>query len=142
MLYDIVRNDQCIQRGEEKLSLARKLVALADHEMYAAKRAYAGSTEPHIAQKNVRIIGDYKTGANIGIGLRTQNGNTDLVEDVHVEGFRCGIVSGSNCLIRGGDFKTDVGLLVEGGKQNIIDITGMKLHKLPAEVRERIAADD
>ena len=37
--------------------IARKLVALADQEMYAAKRAFAGSTEPHIAQKNVRIVG-------------------------------------------------------------------------------------
>jgi len=35
--------------------LARKLVALADQKMYEAKRAFAGSTEPHIAQINVRI---------------------------------------------------------------------------------------
>lgn len=37
--------------------LARRLVALADQKMYEAKRAYAGSPEPHIAQANVRIIG-------------------------------------------------------------------------------------
>jgi diguanylate cyclase (GGDEF)-like protein len=37
--------------------IARKLVALADQEMYSAKRAFAGSTEPHIAQRNVRITG-------------------------------------------------------------------------------------
>jgi diguanylate cyclase (GGDEF)-like protein len=35
--------------------IARKLVALADQEMYSAKRGFAGSPEPHIAQKNVRI---------------------------------------------------------------------------------------
>jgi diguanylate cyclase (GGDEF)-like protein len=35
--------------------LARKLVALADMKMYEAKRAFAGSTEPHIAQMSVRI---------------------------------------------------------------------------------------
>lgn len=37
--------------------IARRLVALADQEMYSAKRAFAGTTEPHIAQKNVRITG-------------------------------------------------------------------------------------
>jgi diguanylate cyclase (GGDEF)-like protein len=35
--------------------IGRKLVALADAKMYEAKRAYAGSAEPHIAQVNVRI---------------------------------------------------------------------------------------
>ncbi len=35
--------------------LARKLVALADQKMYEAKRNFAGSAEPHIAQINVRI---------------------------------------------------------------------------------------
>jgi GGDEF domain-containing protein len=35
--------------------LARRLVALADQKMYEAKRAFAGSAEPHIAQANVRI---------------------------------------------------------------------------------------
>ena len=35
--------------------IARKLVALADQKMYEAKRTFAGSTEPHIAQINVRI---------------------------------------------------------------------------------------
>lgn len=35
--------------------LARKLVALADEKMYEAKRAFAGSAEPHIGQVNVRI---------------------------------------------------------------------------------------
>jgi len=35
--------------------LVRKLVALADEKMYEAKRQFAGSAEPHIAQVNVRI---------------------------------------------------------------------------------------
>ena len=35
--------------------IARRLVALADHKMYEAKRTFAGSSEPHIAQTNVRI---------------------------------------------------------------------------------------
>jgi diguanylate cyclase (GGDEF)-like protein len=35
--------------------LTRKLVALADEKMYEAKRNFAGSNEPHIAQINVRI---------------------------------------------------------------------------------------
>ena len=35
--------------------LARRLVALADQKMYWAKRTFAGSAEPHIAQANVRI---------------------------------------------------------------------------------------
>ena len=35
--------------------VARKLVALADQKMYEAKRTFAGSSEPHIAQVNVRI---------------------------------------------------------------------------------------
>jgi diguanylate cyclase (GGDEF)-like protein len=35
--------------------LARKLVARADEKMYEAKRLFAGSAEPHIAQVNVRI---------------------------------------------------------------------------------------
>ena len=35
--------------------LARKLVALADEKMYEAKRTFAGSPDPHIAQINVRI---------------------------------------------------------------------------------------
>ncbi len=35
--------------------IARKLVALADEKMYEAKRNFAGSPEPHIAQINVRI---------------------------------------------------------------------------------------
>jgi diguanylate cyclase (GGDEF)-like protein len=35
--------------------LARKLVALADEKMYEAKRNFAGSPDPHIAQINVRI---------------------------------------------------------------------------------------
>lgn len=35
--------------------LARKLVALADEKMYEAKRTFAGSSDPHIAQVNVRI---------------------------------------------------------------------------------------
>jgi diguanylate cyclase (GGDEF)-like protein len=37
--------------------LARRLVALADGKMYEAKRTYAGSSDPHIAQMNVRITG-------------------------------------------------------------------------------------
>jgi hypothetical protein len=37
--------------------LARKLVALADQKMYEAKRTFADSPEPKIAQINVRIIG-------------------------------------------------------------------------------------
>ena len=37
--------------------LARKLVALAEQKMYVAKRTFAGSTDPHIAQANVRIAG-------------------------------------------------------------------------------------
>ena len=37
--------------------IARKLVALADQKMYEAKRTFADSTEPHIAQTNVRIVG-------------------------------------------------------------------------------------
>ncbi|MSO56934.1 MAG: hypothetical protein EXQ55_08450 [Acidobacteria bacterium] len=36
--------------------IARKLVALADQKMYEAKRTFADTTEPHIAQANVRII--------------------------------------------------------------------------------------
>jgi len=38
------------------LDLARKLVALADEKMYEAKRQFADSLDPHIAQANVRII--------------------------------------------------------------------------------------
>ena len=37
--------------------IARKLVALADQKMYEAKRTFADSTDPHIAQVNVRITG-------------------------------------------------------------------------------------
>jgi diguanylate cyclase (GGDEF)-like protein len=37
--------------------IARKLVALADQKMYEAKRAFRDSTDPHIAQVNVRITG-------------------------------------------------------------------------------------
>lgn len=37
--------------------IARKLVALADQKMYEAKRTFADSTDPHIAQANVRIVG-------------------------------------------------------------------------------------
>lgn len=37
--------------------LARRLVALADQKMYQAKRTFADSAEPHIAQANVRITG-------------------------------------------------------------------------------------
>lgn len=35
--------------------IARKLVAVADEKMYEAKRTFAGSSDPHIAQVNVRI---------------------------------------------------------------------------------------
>jgi diguanylate cyclase (GGDEF)-like protein len=35
--------------------LVRKLVALADEKMYEAKRSFADSADPHIAQINVRI---------------------------------------------------------------------------------------
>jgi diguanylate cyclase (GGDEF)-like protein len=35
--------------------LARRLVALADKKMYEAKRTFAGSNDPHIAQVNVRL---------------------------------------------------------------------------------------
>ena len=45
-----------VPRGSS-YDLARKLVALADQKMYEAKRTYAGSAEPHIAQANVRITG-------------------------------------------------------------------------------------
>jgi diguanylate cyclase (GGDEF)-like protein len=37
--------------------VARKLVALADQKMYWAKRTFAGTGEPHIAQANVRLTG-------------------------------------------------------------------------------------
>ena len=37
--------------------IARRLVALADQKMYEAKRTFAGTTEPHITQINVRITG-------------------------------------------------------------------------------------
>jgi diguanylate cyclase (GGDEF)-like protein len=37
--------------------IARKLVVLADQKMYEAKRAFRDSTDPHIAQINVRITG-------------------------------------------------------------------------------------
>jgi diguanylate cyclase (GGDEF)-like protein len=36
--------------------IARKLVALADQKMYEAKRTFADSLEPRIAQTNVRIV--------------------------------------------------------------------------------------
>lgn len=36
--------------------IARKLVALADQKMYEAKRTFAGTTEPHLAQVNVRTV--------------------------------------------------------------------------------------
>lgn len=36
--------------------IARKLVAAADQKMYEAKRTFAGSSDPHIAQVNVRIV--------------------------------------------------------------------------------------
>ncbi len=36
--------------------IARKLVALADQKMYEAKRTFADSTDPHIAQASVRIV--------------------------------------------------------------------------------------
>jgi diguanylate cyclase (GGDEF)-like protein len=35
--------------------IARRLVTLADKKMYEAKRTFAGSAEPHIAQTSVRI---------------------------------------------------------------------------------------
>jgi len=37
--------------------IARQLVALADHKMYEAKRTFADTPDPHIAQTNVRIVG-------------------------------------------------------------------------------------
>ena len=37
--------------------IARRLVALADQKMYEAKRTFADSPDPHIAQVNVRILG-------------------------------------------------------------------------------------
>jgi diguanylate cyclase (GGDEF)-like protein len=37
--------------------IARRLVTLADQKMYEAKRMFAGSADPHIAQVNVRITG-------------------------------------------------------------------------------------
>jgi diguanylate cyclase (GGDEF)-like protein len=37
--------------------IARRLVALADQKMYEAKRSFAGSPDPHIAQANVRMVG-------------------------------------------------------------------------------------
>ena len=43
-----------VPRGSS-IDLARKLVAMADEKMYEAKRNFAGSTDPHIAQINVRI---------------------------------------------------------------------------------------
>ncbi len=36
--------------------IARRLVALADQKMYEAKRNFADSSDPHIAQANVRIV--------------------------------------------------------------------------------------
>jgi hypothetical protein len=36
--------------------IARHLVALADQKMYEAKRTFADSPDPHIAQSNVRIL--------------------------------------------------------------------------------------
>jgi diguanylate cyclase (GGDEF)-like protein len=36
--------------------IARRLVALADQKMYEAKRTFADTTDPHIAQTNVRIV--------------------------------------------------------------------------------------
>ena len=45
-----------VPRGSS-YELARKLVALADEKMYQAKRTFADSVEPHIAQANVRITG-------------------------------------------------------------------------------------
>jgi hypothetical protein len=36
--------------------IARALVAFADQKMYEAKRTFADSPEPHIAQVNVRIL--------------------------------------------------------------------------------------
>jgi diguanylate cyclase (GGDEF)-like protein len=44
-----------VPRGSS-FDLARRLVALADEKMYEAKRAFAGSSEPHIAQVNVRMV--------------------------------------------------------------------------------------
>jgi diguanylate cyclase (GGDEF)-like protein len=37
--------------------IARALVAFADQKMYEAKRTFADSPDPHIAQANVRIVG-------------------------------------------------------------------------------------
>lgn len=50
------RFDAAVEVPEgSSFDLARKLVALADQKMYEAKRSFADSEEPHIAQINVRI---------------------------------------------------------------------------------------
>lgn len=43
-------------RLDASYDIARKLVALADQKRYEAKRSFADSTDPHIAQINVRIV--------------------------------------------------------------------------------------
>jgi diguanylate cyclase (GGDEF)-like protein len=51
------RFDSSIQvPAGSSFDIARRLVALADQKMYEAKRTFAGSPDPHIAQTNVRIL--------------------------------------------------------------------------------------
>ena len=52
------RFDRSVEVPEgSSYDLARRLVALADQKMYEAKRTFADSAEPHLAQTNVRIVG-------------------------------------------------------------------------------------
>ena len=51
------RFDRSVEVPEgSSYDIARKLVVLADKKMYDAKRTFADSPEPHIAQVNVRIV--------------------------------------------------------------------------------------
>ena len=51
------RFDKSVEVPEgSSYDIARKLVVLADKKMYDAKRTFADSPEPHIAQVNVRIV--------------------------------------------------------------------------------------
>jgi hypothetical protein len=76
--------------------------------------------------KNVRIIGGFHRADDVGARLGAQGGNSDLIENLRVEGFPRGVTLPTHSTIKGGFFATGLGIPVGVGHDVTIDLTDMK----------------
>jgi hypothetical protein len=76
--------------------------------------------------KNVRVIGNFLRADDVGARLGAQGGNSDLIENLRVEGFPRGVTLPARSTIKGGYFATGIGIPLGADRDVTLDLTDMK----------------